>query len=210
MGRIMMERITPAENIPIPVVWAGKNSRPAQGLDEEWIQVLAQQGNQHKNRPQAINHAGNGGQQFGKEGQEATQAGGTHLGEEYSDPYRQRHGDDERQDRRDHGTVDKRQRAEVAVDRIPRRPEEKRHSEFLNGELRARNELDQDQQHNGENAQRTQQHESAEGAIGKRGAAAVEKIRADGRERRLGARRRAAFCSLGHVSLASHSRHLSI
>ena len=50
----------------------------------------------------------------------------------------------------------------------------------------------------------------AEGAIGKRGAAAVKKIRADGRERRLSAGRRTAFCSLGHVSLASHSRHLSL
>ena len=48
-------------------------------------------------------------------------------------------------------------------------------------------------------------------AIRQRRVAAVQKIRADGRERRLSCpEATTAFCLLGHVSLASHSRHLSI
>ena len=65
-------------------------------------------------------------------------------------------------------------------------------------------------QNNGENAERTHQHEGAESTIGKRRAAAVEKVRTDGRERRLSPRRRTAICPLSHVSLTSHSRYLSI
>ncbi len=115
---------------PDAVVGAGKNPRPTQGLDEERIHILAQQWNQNENRPQTINHAGNRRQQFGKEGQETAQPGGAHLGEEDGNTDRQGYGDNERQNRRDHGAVDKRQCAEVAVDRIPGGPEEERHSEF--------------------------------------------------------------------------------
>ena len=50
----------------------------------------------------------------------------------------------------------------------------------------------------------------AEAAIGERGAAAIKKKRADRRRRRLSAGRQTTFCSLGHVSLASHSRHLNL
>ena len=141
---------------------------------------MAQQGNQNKDRPQTVNHAGNGGQQLGKERQKSAQPGGAHLSQENGDAYGQGHGDNQRQDRGHHGAIDKRQRAKIAVHRIPRGPEKERHAEFLNRELRTRNELDQDQEDNSKNAERTHQHEGAESTIGKGGTAAVEKVRTDG------------------------------
>ena len=110
---------------PDSIIRPGEDSGPTQGFDQERIQVLAEQRNQHKNRPQTIHDAGDGGQQLGKKGQESAQPGGAHFGEEDGDAYGQGHGNNERQDRRHHGAVDERQRTEIAIDRIPGRSKEK-------------------------------------------------------------------------------------
>ena len=97
----------------------GEEARPAERLNEHRIHVLAQQGNEDEDSPQAIDDAGNGGQQLGKKGQRAAQKAGAHFGEEDGDADGQRHRHQQRQERGNQRAIDERQGAEVAVDRIP-------------------------------------------------------------------------------------------
>ncbi len=124
--------------------------------------------------------------------------------------YGERHGNDQGEDRRDDRAVDEGQGAEIAINRIPSGSEEEGQAKFLNRELRTRNEFDKNQYDDGKDAERAHQHEGAENPIGKRRATAVKEVRTDGRERRLCPGGRTAICPLGHVTLTSHSRHLSI
>ena len=71
-------------------VVVGKKAGPAERLDQSRIHVLAKQRHQHEDCPQAVDDAGNGGQQFGDERPEAAQDAGAHFGEEDGDADGQR------------------------------------------------------------------------------------------------------------------------
>ena len=145
---------------------------PAERLDQERIHILAQQRHQHKDRPQAINDAGNGGQQFGEKGQRPAQKAGAHFGEEDGDADGQRNRQQQRQKRGNQRAVDERQGAEVAVDRIPVRRQtggrvdvglvEELEAEGVPGKLGALDQLDGNERHDGEDAERAEHHERTE------------------------------------------------
>ena len=81
--------------------------------------MLPQQRHQHKYRPQAINHAGNRRQQLGEKRQWSAQRPRAHLGQKDRQTNCQRNRNQQRQKRRNQCAVDKRQRAELLIHRIP-------------------------------------------------------------------------------------------
>ena len=150
--------------------------------------MLAQQWHQHKDRPEAVDHAGNRRQQFGHEGQRPTQRTGAHLGEKDGQADGQRNRHEQRQKRRHQRAVDKRQRAEMPVDRVPvhgqfgigifEGREEKRKAELVPRQLGTRHKLAGNQHHNAEDAERAQHHQPAEYAVGEGRVAARHQERA--------------------------------
>ena len=119
MGMIMMARMIPAASMPISVRRAFEEASPAQGLRQERLDVSAQERHQDEHRPEPVNHAGNGSQQFDEEREWPAQCLGAHLGREDGNANRQRNRDDQRQQRRNQRPVNERKSAELLAYRIP-------------------------------------------------------------------------------------------
>ena len=158
-------------------VGLGEEATPSEELDQNGIDMLAQDRHQHEDGPDAVDDAGNRGQQLGEESENAAQHLGAHLGNEDGDAHRQRDCDDERNQGGSEGSVNERQRAEVAVDRVPCASEEKLDAEFGDGELGANDQFGADEGDNGEDAESAQHHQPTEALIGEgRAAARLQKF----------------------------------
>ncbi len=96
-----------------------EEARPAEGFDEQRINVLAQKWHENEKRPQTIDDARNGGQQLGKKGERSAEESRAHFGEENGHPESERNCQEQRQEGSNQSAVNKGQCAEVAVDRIP-------------------------------------------------------------------------------------------
>src|SRR5215472_3187597 len=101
--------------------------------------MLAQDGHENENSPKSIDDAGNRRQQLSKKSQRTPQKLWTHFCQEDSYADRQGHRNDQSHYRGNQRAVDKRQRAEVAVDGVPSLLEEKLQAELVDGELRTSN-----------------------------------------------------------------------
>ncbi len=162
IGRIMIARMTPAAKRPMPKSGL-KRTRPAQRLDQCRIHVPTQQRYQDKNPPQSVHDTGNRGQQLSQKRQDPTQRLRAHFRQKDSHSHRQRHRNHQGHHRRHNRSIDKGQRPEVAVHRVPRRTDKESPSEGFDGGFGLCHQFRTDQRYDGENAQRTQQHHPAEG-----------------------------------------------
>ena len=81
--------------------------------------------NHDEDAPQAENHAGHGGQHFDERDERLPNPERRQLGQINRGGDAQRHGDEQRDERRYQRAVDERQRAELLLHRIPRRSGEK-------------------------------------------------------------------------------------
>ncbi len=119
MGRIMMDRMMPAVRKPTPKFGPVEEACPAEGLEEEGAEDVAHDGDEHKDSPEAVDHAGDGGEELREEGDGRAQGLGAELGNEDCDSKSQGDGDDQREKRGYKRSVDEGEGAEVAGDGVP-------------------------------------------------------------------------------------------
>ena len=86
---------------------------------QERLDILAHERDQRKDRQQAENHAGDGSQKLHQEGAGVGKLRRRQLGKEDRGAHSQRDGNQERDERRQHRSVDEGQRAELFGDRDP-------------------------------------------------------------------------------------------
>ena len=114
-----MARMMLAVRRPTPKLAPSKKPVQPKYLDEEGAELVAHDGHEDEDGPEAVDDGGDGGEQLGEEGDGRAQGLGAELRDEDGDAEGQRHGDEEREERGGEGAEDEGQRAEVAVDRIP-------------------------------------------------------------------------------------------
>src|ERR1700686_860053 len=129
------------------------------------LNVVAQNWNQNKDRPETINHAWNGSQEFYEERQRPAQRLGAHLGGEHRDPNTKGNCNDERQNRRNQSSEDERQSAELVVHRVPVAGGEELEAKSVPRELRTGCQLVDDENQDAQNGQTAKRHRRLKNAV---------------------------------------------
>src|SRR5665213_4392991 len=101
-------------------VVVAEEAGPAEGVNQQRIDMFTEQGHEHEDGPEAIDDAGNGGQQLGKKSQRSAQGAGAHFRKEDGQADGERDGHKEGQKRRDQRAVNERARAELFIHRVPK------------------------------------------------------------------------------------------
>ncbi len=163
-------------------VRAQEEACPAEGLDEEGAENVAHDRDEYKDSPEAVDHAGDGGEEFGEEGDGGAQGLRAEFGDEHS--YSQRKGNcqDKGEERGYQCSVDKRKSAEVARDGVPSLTDKKPPAELNDAQVRANDKDNEDEENDDEDAAGAQQHGGGEAVIGQTTAAALAEVFPDGRE----------------------------
>ena len=120
MGRIMMARMMLAVSRPTPKFGPSKSPVQPSVFTRNGPSDVAHDRHQDEDRPEAVDDAGNGGQQLGQERDRRAQRTGAKLGEEDGHAQRQRNRHAQGKQRGRQRAEDEGQRAEVARDRVPR------------------------------------------------------------------------------------------
>ena len=89
-------------------------------VDQEGLNVLLHERREHEQAPDAVDDAGDAGQQLDGDADRPAQHHRAELGQEERDHQADRHGDQHGDGRGDQRAVDRRQRAEALGDRVPR------------------------------------------------------------------------------------------
>ena len=135
-------------------VWASEEACPAKSLEEEGPEELAHDRNEHKDSPEAVDHTGDGSQEFSEKGDRGAQGLGAEFGDK--DRYSQSQGDrDGQSEKRSYkGSVDEWEGAEVAGDGVPRRAGEEPPAELREAQMRTEDKDGENEENNDEDAAR--------------------------------------------------------
>ena len=140
--------------------------RPAERLAKKWLHIFAKYRHQNEDCPKSVDHARDRGQKFGGEGKNSAQPDRAHFGDEHGHADRQRHGDDQRKQRRHDRAVNERQRAILILDRIPVGLAKELPAKSMPRKLRADDQLVNDQAQQRDHRHAAKAHRPAKRSIG--------------------------------------------
>src|SRR5208337_67280 len=143
-----------------------EQARPAERIGKKRLHIFAQYRHQNEDCPKSVDNAGDGGQKFGGKGKNSAQPDWTHLGNEDGYADRQRHGDDQRKQRRYDRAVDEWQRAVLVRHRIPVRLPKELPAKSVPRECGAHHQLINDQAQQRHHGQAAKAHRPAKSSVG--------------------------------------------
>src|SRR5581483_2197698 len=142
-----------ADAVGRPGEHPGQYRHAGEQLDQQRLDVFLQERRQHEQAPDAVDDAGDAGEQLDRGADRALQPARAQLGDEDGDAHADRDADEHGDQGGDHGAVDRRQRAEFLGDRVPSLGDEEAEAESLEGGQRTvdqRNDDAAEQQQHGE------------------------------------------------------------
>ena len=100
-------------------------------IDQERLQGALQERRKHEQAPDAVDDAGNAGEQFDSDADRPAQPQRTNFGQEHGDEEAKRHRNDHGDQRCHDRAVDRRQRAKILRDRVPALGDKKSETKFF-------------------------------------------------------------------------------
>ena len=134
-------------------------------IDDPGLDMLLEPGREDEKTPDAVDDAGNAGEQLDGDADGTAQRPRTNLGQEDRDADADWNGDEHRQNRGDECAVDRGQRAELLGDRIPGFRVEEGPTEMFDRRKRADDQREHHAGKNGQHEQRRAQCEKTETGV---------------------------------------------